>query len=202
MTKLIILLTVLILQAFIMIVFLIVAIIRKSKGPLIVSLVAIFALLGTGYYTLSYTVDKGTAVTVNLAKKIIDPLFPPFDSDRPDTEANQKNFRHFLQVAITADVKNIYCFDDAIGQDADYMFSFNCDTATASSIIKKLDLSKDSLPGDNPEGLQHDFDWWDKKRINELTGYSWLSNTQGKNLHKRFWYDTLDQKAYFFQYSL
>jgi len=167
-----------------------------------ISLVAFFALIGTGYYTLSYTVGKGTAVTVKLAKKIIDPLFPPFDSDRPDTEGNQKNFRHFLQVAITADVKNIYCFDDAIGQDADYMFSFNCDTATAAAIIKKLDLSKDSLPGDNPKSMQHDFDWWDKKRINELTGYSWHTNTQRKNLHKRFWYDAIAQKAYFFQYSL
>lgn len=202
MEKLIILLTVLILLALIILVFLIAAIIRKSKGPLIVSIVAFFALLGTGYYTLSYTVDKGTAVTVNLAKKIIDPFFPPFDSDQPDTEANQKNFRHFLQVDITPDVKNIYCFDDAIGQDADYMFSFNCDSTTAAAIIKKLDLSKDSLTGDNPEGLQHDFAWWDKKRIHELTGYSWHGNTQRKDLHKRFWYDTIDQKAYFFQYSL
>ncbi len=202
MTKLIILLTVLILLLFIILVFLIVAIIRKSKSPLLVSLVAFFALIGTGYYTLTYTVEKGTAVTVNLAKKMIDPLFPPFDSDQPDTEANRKNFRRFMQVDITPDITNIYCFDDAMGQDTDYMFSFNCDTATAMAIIKKLDLNKDSLTGDNPEGLQHDFAWWDKKRIHELTAYSWHSNTQGKNLHKRFWYDTIGRKAYFFQYSL
>ncbi|WP_211316437.1 hypothetical protein U0035_22320 [Niabella yanshanensis] len=199
MLKLKILLTVLILLAFIILVFLIVAIIRKSKGSLLVSLVAFFALIGTGYYTLSYTVDRGTAVTINLAKKIIDPLFPPFNSDQPDTEANRKNFRHFLQVDITPDITNIYCFDDAIGQDADYMFSFNCDTTTAAAIIKKLDLSKDSLAGNNPESLQHDFDWWNKKRINELTGYSRHSNIQSKNIHKRFWCDTVDQKAYYFQ---
>ncbi|HTG56789.1 MAG TPA: hypothetical protein VL943_11010 [Niabella sp.] len=56
---------------------------------------------------------------------MIDPLFPPFNSDQPDTEANRKNFRRFLQVDITSDITNIYCFDDAIGLDADYMFSFS-----------------------------------------------------------------------------
>ncbi|MCH5718785.1 hypothetical protein [Niabella hibiscisoli] len=122
-------------------------------------------MVGTGIYTLHYTVDKGKEVTTKLAKNIIDPFFPSFDSDRADTDANLKNFRHFLQVAITPDVENIYCFDDAIGQDADYMFSFNCDSTTAGTIIKKLDLSKDSLTGDNPEGMQHDFPWWDKKEF-------------------------------------
>ncbi|HTG56788.1 MAG TPA: hypothetical protein VL943_11005 [Niabella sp.] len=69
MTKLIVLLTVLILLLLIILVFLIIAVIRKSKSPLLVSLVAFFALIGTGYYTLTYNVEKGTAVTVNLAKK-------------------------------------------------------------------------------------------------------------------------------------
>lgn len=46
---------------------------------------------------------------------------------------------------ITPDVKNIYCFDDAIGQDADYMFSFNCNSETATKIINYHSLMKDSV---------------------------------------------------------
>ena len=67
-------------------------------------------------------------------RKIINKVFKPFDYDKPDTENNKKRFIDFLKVKISPDVKNIYCFDDAIGIDADYMFAFNCDLKTSEKI--------------------------------------------------------------------
>ena len=47
-------------------------------------------------------------------QKVIDKVYTPFDHDKPDTENNRKRFVDFLKVEITPDVKNIYCFDDAV----------------------------------------------------------------------------------------
>src|SRR5690554_3575712 len=71
------------------------------------------------------------------SKDLVDKVVPHFDAYKPDTKFNKERFKDFLQVDITPDIKNIYCFDDAIGIDADYMFSFNCDTTTARKIIER-----------------------------------------------------------------
>ncbi len=133
------------------------------------------------------------------SKSIIDKVNPYFDAYNPDTKYNKKRFADFIQVELTPDVKNIYCFDDAIGIDADYQFSFNCDTATARKIIEKHQLKPDKETTDYAFGLQNDFEWWDKKKIEALDLYSW----QGDNQYfKYFWYDETEQKAYFFDFDM
>jgi ABC-type nickel/cobalt efflux system permease component RcnA len=199
MIKLTVLIIASIILLIVFIVILISAFIKKTKSLFILSVLSFLLPFGTGIYTLYFGLQKGKEKTVQIAQKI----FPPFDSDKPDTEANKKNFRHFLKVDITPDVKNIYCFDDAIGQDADYMFSFSCDSLTAQRIIERHELKKDSLVGNNPESMQHDFFWWDKKRISELESYSWDSDHEmKKNVNKIFWYDAKNEKAYYFEYDM
>ena len=130
---------------------------------------------------------------------LVDKVVPHFDAYQADTKFNKERFKDFLQVDLTADIKNIYCFDDAIGIDADYMFSFNCDTTTARKIIEKHKLKLDKTTTDYAFGLQHDFEWWDKKKIEKLDLYSW----QGEHQYfKYFWYDKTEQKAYYFDFDM
>ncbi|QHT72162.1 hypothetical protein GXP67_25140 [Rhodocytophaga rosea] len=128
-----------------------------------------------------------------------DTIFPQFDPAKPDSDNNKIRFKDFIQVEITPDVKNIYCFDDVIGIDQDYMFSFNCSQATSDKIIEKHHFIADTLNLDNGFGIQHDFEWWDKDRIEQLQKYSW---TDGKHYHKYYWYDLQAQKAYFFDFDM
>ena len=177
---------------------LIAAIIKRQKLLFGMAGFSFLLLVGTGLYTLYYGFFLGVNATVEVAGKI----FPPFNSDTPDTESNRKNFRRFLNTEVTPDVKNLYCFDDATGADADYMFAFNCDSVTAKNLIATNNLKKDTTVGNNPEGLQHNFPWWNKKRIRELQSYSFNSSEKGKGFHKLFWYDGEARKAYYFEYSL
>ena len=202
MIKLIVLIIATIILLIVFIVILISAIFRKTKRLFILSILSFLLLFSTGIYTLYFGLKKGKEKTSEIATNAIERVFPTFDSEKPDTEANKKNFRNFLKVDITPDVKNIYCFDDAIGQDADYMFSFSCNSITAQKIIEKHELKKDSLLGNNPDGLQDDFFWWDKKKLKELESYSWDSKNEGKNVHKIFWFDNKNEKAYYFEYDL
>ncbi|MDR2235549.1 MAG: hypothetical protein LBE92_05460 [Chryseobacterium sp.] len=202
MIKLITLIAATILLLLIFVIIFIFALVRKTKRFFILAVVFFLLAFSTGFYTLYFGLQKGKEKTGQVARNAFEKVFPTFNSDRPDTEANKKNFRNFIKVDITPDVKNIYCFDDAIGQDADYMFSFSCNPETAEKIIERHRLVKDSLRGNNQDGLQDDFFWWDKKKINELESYSWDSNHEGKNFHKIFWYDHEHQKAYYFEYDL
>jgi len=133
------------------------------------------------------------------SKMLIHKVFPPFDHNKPDTENNKLRFKDFIKVKITPDIKNIYCFDDAIGIDADYMFSFDCDSTTSNKIIALHSLTIDTVNSNHGFGLQHDFDWWDKKKISQLQKYSW---TDGRQYHKYYWYDQDNQKAYFFDFDM
>jgi hypothetical protein len=132
-------------------------------------------------------------------QRVIDKVFPPFDYDKPDTENNKQRFRDFIKVELSPDVKNIYCFDDAVGIDADYMFAFECDPATSEKIIETNHLTIDTVNMDNAFGLQDDLPWWDKKRIEQLQKYSW---TDGKQYFKYYWYDRENKKAYFFDFDM
>lgn len=143
--------------------------------------------------------DKTERKVKDKSKDIVDKVFPHFDAYQPDTKYNKERFKDFLQVDLTQDIKNIYCFDDAIGIDADYMFSFNCNAATAQKIIEKHQLKLDTTTTDYAFGLQHNFEWWDKKKIEKLDLYSW----QGEHQYfKYFWYDKTEQKAYYFDFDM
>ena len=150
--------------------------------------------------------NKGQELADNTEKKVkdkskdlVDKVVPHFDAYKPDTKFNKERFKDFLKVELTPDIKNIYCFDDAIGIDADYMFSFNCDPTTARKIIEKQNLKLDKETTDYAFGLQHDFDWWDKKKIEKLDLYSWQGDHQ---YFKYFWYDKTEQKAYYFDFDM
>ena len=143
--------------------------------------------------------DKTEEKVKDKSEDLVDKVVPHFDAYNPDTKFNKERFKDFLKVDLTSDVKNIYCFDDAIGIDADYMFSFNCDTTTTSKIIEKHQLKLDKVTTDYAFGLQHDFDWWDKKKIEKLELYSWQGEHQR---FKYFWYDKTEQKAYYFDFDM
>lgn len=143
--------------------------------------------------------SKTTAVAKKQVQKIVDKILPTFDSDIPDTENNKLRFRDFIKVPLSKDVDSIFCFDDAVGIDADYMFSFNCNSNTSNSIISEHDLSIDTINLDNGFGLQHDFDWWKKDEIPKLQKYSW---SNGNGLQKYFWFNDKKSKAYYFEFSM
>ncbi|HLV50464.1 MAG TPA: hypothetical protein VKY44_00750 [Flavobacterium sp.] len=143
--------------------------------------------------------DKTEQKVKDKSKDIVDKVVPRFDAYEPDTKYNKERFKDFLKIDLTQDIKNIYCFDDAIGIDADYMFSFNCDPTTAKKIIEKHQLKLDTATTDYAFGLQHDFEWWDKKKIEKLDLYSW----HGEHQHFiYFWYDQTEQKAYYFDFDM
>ncbi|MCT4638113.1 MAG: hypothetical protein N4A72_10425 [Bacteroidales bacterium] len=133
------------------------------------------------------------------SSKVIDKIFPPFDHDKPDTENNKKRFRDFIKVDITPDITEIYCFDNAIGVDASYMFSFRCNPETSKKIIEEHSFKLDTTNSDNGFYIQHNFKWWDKERISELDKYSW---TNRMRYYKYYWYDKLNNKAYFFDFDM
>lgn len=150
--------------------------------------------------------NKGQELIISTKQEIkeqsedaLNKVIPRFDAYSPDTKYNKERFKDFIQVELTPDIKNIYCFDDAIGIDADYQFSFNCSLTTAQQIIKKHQLKPDKETTDYAFGLQNDFEWWDKKKIEKLDLYSWQQDNQ---YFKYFWYDTSEQKAYFFDFDL
>jgi hypothetical protein len=145
---------------------------------------------------LAYKTEKKVK---DKSKDLVDKVVPHFDAYKSDTKFNKERFKDFLKVDLTPDIKNIYCFDDRIGIDADYMFSFNCDTTTARKIIEKHQLKIDKETTDYAFGLQHDFDWWDKKKIEKLDLYSWQGDHQ---YFKYFWYDKTEKKAYYFDFNM
>lgn len=128
-----------------------------------------------------------------------DTSLQPFDHDKPDTENNRKRFREFLKVELTPDVRNIYCFDDELGIEADYMFAFNCDSVTSAKIIRVHRLTPDRENKNNCFDLQQDFAWWDKKRIARLPKYVW---TDGLQNYTYYWYDRENKKAYYFDFDV
>lgn len=63
-----------------------------------------------------------------------------FDSDKADTENNKARFKESIQVELTQDIKNIYCYGDFFGIDYKILISFNCSPETISKIIKEHNL--------------------------------------------------------------
>lgn len=143
--------------------------------------------------------DKVKSKTKQEIKKQADKIFPSFDSDKPDTDNNKRRFQDFIKVEITSDVENIYCYNSAIGIDASYMFAFNCNQQKSDEIIKVHELLLDTNNQDNGFGLQQDFDWWDKSRIKELNKLIW---TNGDRYYKYYWYDSENEKAYYFEFDM
>lgn len=150
-------------------------------------------------YGVKRLANKTDRLIKDQSNQLLDKIFPRFDANEPDTKYNKKRFTEFIKIDITSDVRNIYCFADVIGIDADYMFSFNCNTTTVRKIIDKHLLKLDKETTDYAFGIQDNFKWWDKEKIKKLELYSW---NDGKQYFKYFWYDKTESKAYFFDFDL
>jgi hypothetical protein len=135
--------------------------------------------------------DKGEQLT--------DKIIARYDADTADTKWNKLRFAEFFGFNPTPDVKNIYCYADEIGIDHDYTFSFNCDTSTVNKIVSYLELTQSDKPDNYGEGLQHDFKWWDKNKIQKIKPYL------KKGDHQTFWYlwyDKNESKVYYFEFDM
>jgi hypothetical protein len=147
--------------------------------------------------------DESSNVVKQKLKKsaatIINKVIPQFDANTADTKFNKERFKEFLKIDLTADIKSIYCFDDRIGINADFQFSFNCNASTVAKIIEKHHLKLDTQNENLAFGLQTEFNWWQKAKIKKLKLYSW---TNGQNYFKYFWYDEREKKAYFFDFDV
>lgn len=141
-------------------------------------------------------VREHVSITID---EIFDRVFPRFDAFHPDTKANKKRFDEFIKIQRTADIRQIYCYDDAIGIDADYMFSFHCSPKSAKKIIQQHHLIPDPSSSDFASGLQDDFPWWNKEKIATLERFSWKGEHE---YFKYFWYDSLEKKGYFFDFDM
>lgn len=139
--------------------------------------------------------DTATVAGKEYAKDAVDKVIPRFDAYTPDTKYNKERFKDFIKVDLTPDVKNIYCYDEAIGIDASYQFAFNCDTSTARKIIEAHQLKRDPV---KKYGIYREFEWWDIKKIEKLDLYTWEED----RYFKYFWYDEAEQKAYFLDFDM
>jgi hypothetical protein len=150
--------------------------------------------------------NKGKEVVTNAENKIkdkseriIDKAFPGFDFDKADTKSNKLRFVEYLEVELSDDISNIYCFGDFLGADYKVLFSFNCDSLTIRRIIKKKGLTLTNEDNDTGLSFSDHFTWWDKEKIKRLKGYK-----AGKTYEywQYLWYDKEQKKAYYEEYSL
>jgi hypothetical protein len=179
----------------------------KNKNNILKKMLFIATIIGSiTLFSCNKIKNKGQSIAAQAEEKVkdkadnlVDKIVPQFDSDTPDTKHNKARFNEFLQIELTPDIKNIYCFADRMGADSDFQFSFNCNAATVRRIIEQHKLVLDKDNKDFATGLQHDFDWWNKKDIAKLPLYMWKGE---KEYFKYFWYDKEKQKAYFFDFDL
>jgi len=117
-----------------------------------------------------------------------------------DTRRNRLRFHSCFDTLVVPDAKNIYCFNDYLGADFTLMFSFNCDTASLARIIRREGLVKGPGKFDSP-GLEGswDFVWWNKAQLDRMIPFVREYEAGGGTY---LWYDTLNQRATYQQYSL
>jgi hypothetical protein len=171
-----------------------------SQLRILVQLGLAIALVGSS--SCNKIKNKKHQVSQSIQKLVFnkkDQLFPGFDSTTPDTESNKRRFKDFLGVALTPDIKDIYCKSDRIGIDASYSFVFKCNSSTHESIIKQLNLKPDSLIRDfSTGGFSTNTWWWDKGVSARSKPYS----RQQKDLYWHLWRDQKNGKDYFLTYDM
>ncbi len=144
-------------------------------------------------------VDKTEKKAKDKSKDLINKVIPFFDEYKADTKFNKQRFSEFLQVEQTSDVKNIFCYGDAIGIDAKYQFSFSCNRATVSRIIEKHAMTLDTASSDSGLGITTEFAWWDATKIGKLPMYGWKGEHE---YYQCLWYDATKQVAYYLDYDM
>ncbi len=135
----------------------------------------------------------------NKAEDTVDNVFPKFDAYKADTKHNKKRFKEYLEVDLTQDINEIYCYADFLGIDYKVLFSFNCDSATIKKIVDKKGLKLSESDKDNGFAFIDEFDWWDEQKISTLKPY-----VEGVEYEywKYLWYDSENGKAYYLEFSL
>jgi len=163
-------------------------------------------LFGLSNFSCSRIKRKGHEVVDKTKNKIsekrdavVDKLIPTFNSYTPDTKANKKRFQEFFGFTPTPDIKDIYCFDDQIGIDSKFVFSFRCDSSTKNRITKHLNLKELNQPDNFSRGFWQSFTWWDSAKIVTLTPYHIKLEHE---LHKYLWYDEKKQTVYYIQFDM
>jgi hypothetical protein len=135
----------------------------------------------------------------NKVDNLVDKVFPKYENGKADTEDNKKRFDEYLQVELTADIKNIYAYGDFFGADYKVLIAFNCDPTTVEKIIavKKMQLTKSK--DDNGLLFLDEFKWWDKSKIELLEPYKVGEQSA---YWQYLWYDPKTKQAYYEEYSL
>jgi hypothetical protein len=177
------------------------SVVRHSILVMRLSIYILATCIGVGIISCGKIKDKSKAVTRKVQDRLeakrdaaIDKLIPTFDSYNPDTKYNKKRFTDFFGKAPTSDVSNIYCYNDQVGIDSKFQFSFRCDTTTRSRIIKFLGLSSESKPNNSSRGLWTTFKWWDSSKIETLNPYSYKIEDR---YYRYLWYDETSSTAYY-----
>lgn len=143
--------------------------------------------------------DKTEQKVKSKSKDLVDKVFPQFDSDKADTKYNKKRFEEYLEVKLTPDIKEIYCFGDFLGIDYKVLFSFTCDSTTIQRIIDKKKLKLTNENNDNGLLFMDDFNWWDKDKIETIRPFK---NGKENEIWYYLWYDKDSKKAYYEEFSL
>ncbi|HVU96041.1 MAG TPA: hypothetical protein VHE34_12490 [Puia sp.] len=178
----------------------------QFKVTILKTQAAILSLILIGSLSCHHLTNKGKEVAKwtkqTLAENksnLGDKILPHFDDDHPDTKFNKRRFEEFFGFYPPEDVKNLYCFNDEIGIDADFQFAFNCDTPTVNRIVQHLKLKKQMQPDNYSSGLWHRFPWWDSAKILKLVPYKKKSEHE---LYRYLWFDTSAKKAYYFDFDM
>lgn len=149
----------------------------------------------------------GLAWTEQKAKdgvnRMADHVFVTCHPYKPDTERNRMRFREYFDPTLAPDAHEIYAYTDYLAFDYVVMFSFHCDTASLARIIRANDLvlDEDSAGVSSSFALMGswDFPWWDEAKLKTLRPF-----VQGVDQQDRvvLWYDSLEQKVTYQQFSL
>lgn len=155
-------------------------------------------------------------VTIEKKDAIVNKLFPHFDDSISDTKSNKQRFLEFFKFYPTADINELYCYNDEIGIDASYWFAFRCNESRVEKIIsvlklkpeKKYQVTKDingrvvdsmlvfnnGLSG----GLNtHPAFWWDTSFVNKSAPYA----RQDGILFWYLWYNKKEGKVHFLTFD-
>ncbi len=135
--------------------------------------------------------------------RMADHVFVTCHPYKPDTERNRMRFEEYFDPKLVPDALEIYAYTDYYAIDYTVMFSFRCDTASLARIIRDNDLTlyQDSTGMRSSPGLSGtwDFPWWDEIRLRNIRPFV---RDIGRKDHIVLWYDTLEHRVTYQQYSL
>lgn len=167
---------------------------------------SIFILFILTLYSCNRIKDEGIDIATKTEQKVkekskdvLDNVFPIFDAHIADTKFNKKRFVEYLEVELSDDVKDIYCYGDFLGIDYKVLFSFTCDSATIQKIIAKKEMELSTEAYDVGLHFEEEFSWWNKEKIKILKSYKYGKEDK---FWEYLWYDKANKRAYFEAFSI